>query len=441
MTGYSNRIDTSALDGLRGLAALHVVVGHLVPNNFLALQPASQMPLFYLLSGFTLALSYGRRKEEDISFLKKIKSALKFYQNRFARTAPSFYLSNLLAFLVGNKSNYLPIVTKINLFSRCFFTATITNSWFIFFGNNTYAFNGASWTISTLTCMYFVFPWIISYLQSFSDASIARAIVVLYYIQLLPFFFAVCIWNTSVLDYLGDIIWKFNTIARNPMLRMPVFVMGILSGLQKIREEDEDNFTDQNLSKNFIHDILPWGIFYNKKCTKDLYQESKEIKWRWRVDRNSLFIILYLLVCIYAGKHYDRIQKSSNYSFVMTHSSQYFLVHLQVLIIRGLTSDGSSSYVSKLCKAGFTTFLGRISMAVYLYHMPVRVYVHKLLKTKETRWFLMLPYDILIAIVVGTLMTLLVDEPAKKLLQTKSRRFEANDNNQLSKKIEIIADP
>ena len=41
-------IDTRALDGLRGLAAIHV-----------------EMSLFYLLSGYSLALGYGRRKLED----------------------------------------------------------------------------------------------------------------------------------------------------------------------------------------------------------------------------------------------------------------------------------------------------------------------------------------------------------------------------------------
>jgi hypothetical protein len=58
-----------------------------------------------------------------------------------------------------------------------------------------------------------------------------------------------------------DIFRKFKIITHNPVFRMPVFVMGILAGLQRIREADNEDFMDPNLSKNFLHDILPWGIF------------------------------------------------------------------------------------------------------------------------------------------------------------------------------------
>ena len=57
MTRLKCKIDTGALDGLRGLAALHVMFGHwtrTIPN----LQPTLEMPLFYIMSGFTLYLSY-----------------------------------------------------------------------------------------------------------------------------------------------------------------------------------------------------------------------------------------------------------------------------------------------------------------------------------------------------------------------------------------------
>ena len=75
------RLDTVALDGLRGIAAFHVMVGHLL-SSFINIQLNVVMPVFYLLSGFTLALSYGTTEEEHQPVVTKIRKSVKFYQNR-----------------------------------------------------------------------------------------------------------------------------------------------------------------------------------------------------------------------------------------------------------------------------------------------------------------------------------------------------------------------
>ena len=49
-------IDTSALDGLRGVAALHVAVGHYSGENFdTDLVGGQAIGLFYILSGFVMS--------------------------------------------------------------------------------------------------------------------------------------------------------------------------------------------------------------------------------------------------------------------------------------------------------------------------------------------------------------------------------------------------
>ena len=55
------RIDTRALDGLRGIAMLHVIVGHFIGSGC----PSVEMTLFYLLSGYSLTLAYGVRRNTD----------------------------------------------------------------------------------------------------------------------------------------------------------------------------------------------------------------------------------------------------------------------------------------------------------------------------------------------------------------------------------------
>ena len=56
------RVDTSALTGLRGLAALHVALGHYGAFSEIGvdLMGGAAMPFFYLLSGFVMTLGYGR---------------------------------------------------------------------------------------------------------------------------------------------------------------------------------------------------------------------------------------------------------------------------------------------------------------------------------------------------------------------------------------------
>ena len=199
MTGSSQKIETGALAGLRGLAALHVMFFHfLLP--FLHLQGSMEMPTFYLLSGFTLTMAYGRKEEKKTSIMECIMENLRFYQNRFARIAPNFYLANIVGFCVRKPQYFLH---QKNFLLRCIFTLTMTNSWFSFLGNDSEMFNFPSWTISSFAFMYLIFPLIISRLQILSDASLARAIVVLYYVQLLPFFWSIYIWDSSLMEHLG----------------------------------------------------------------------------------------------------------------------------------------------------------------------------------------------------------------------------------------------
>ena len=58
----ARRVDTSALTGVRGLAAMHVAAGHMFSFSTLRLDliGGAAMPFFYLLSGFVMTLGYGQ---------------------------------------------------------------------------------------------------------------------------------------------------------------------------------------------------------------------------------------------------------------------------------------------------------------------------------------------------------------------------------------------
>ena len=56
-------VDITALNGLRGFAAVHVMASHFLENKVLLLG-ALEMPLFYLISGFTLTIVHRKSVQQ-----------------------------------------------------------------------------------------------------------------------------------------------------------------------------------------------------------------------------------------------------------------------------------------------------------------------------------------------------------------------------------------
>jgi peptidoglycan/LPS O-acetylase OafA/YrhL len=95
------RVD--CLDGLRGLAALWVLVGHcMILTGWrvpIIVQPELGVDLFILLSGFLMVFQYQlRQKKEDWA---APVTWLTFWIRRFFRIAPLFYLMLALALILG----------------------------------------------------------------------------------------------------------------------------------------------------------------------------------------------------------------------------------------------------------------------------------------------------------------------------------------------------
>ncbi|BEN31331.1 hypothetical protein SMKC034_25470 [Serratia marcescens] len=92
------------LEGLRGLASLWVVLGHIcILTRFqipILSDPAIGVDLFILLSGYLMAKNYVERKEQepwnDSSTFKK------FWARRFFRIAPLYYVLLVLAIAFGS---------------------------------------------------------------------------------------------------------------------------------------------------------------------------------------------------------------------------------------------------------------------------------------------------------------------------------------------------
>src|SRR5687768_12405012 len=91
------------LDGMRGLAALWVVIGHVlilcqwgVP---IVATPEYAVDLFMMISGFLMFYQMSLRAEREP--LNKSSSWFRFWIRRFFRIAPVYYVVLAIAFLCG----------------------------------------------------------------------------------------------------------------------------------------------------------------------------------------------------------------------------------------------------------------------------------------------------------------------------------------------------
>jgi len=170
-------------------------------------------------------------------------------------------------------------------------------------------------------------------LKKWSDTSLARSLVILNSVQLLPIIYIFML-------HLED--KEFRNVAlplgRHPLMRMPVFIMGIIAGLQTLRANSGEITEDES-----------------KRRTQT---------WSRRVYRTAF---IYLAATIFLSMP-QRLGAPKELRLLIR---SYLFLHTKVLLMQGLVSDGGRSLVTRILSTRPLLFLGKISMAVYLYHVPV----------------------------------------------------------------------
>jgi peptidoglycan/LPS O-acetylase OafA/YrhL len=174
------------LDSLRGIAILMVLVAHTslfgsnqYPSWFLNLTSVHLGPrgvqLFFLVSAFTLCLSFSKRLKKESHVLRN------FYIRRFFRIAPLFYTA-ILYFLwqqlywQGNPNHF----SLLNIFSVATFTNGLFPAWI-----NSIVFGG--WSIAVEAMFYLFFPLLFKLLKSIPIA-LFSTVIALVVMQLLRLF-------------------------------------------------------------------------------------------------------------------------------------------------------------------------------------------------------------------------------------------------------------
>jgi len=193
------------LEGLRGLASLWVVLGHiciLASYHFPILSdPGIGVDLFILLSGFLMAKNYVERKEKepwtDSATFKK------FWLRRFFRIAPLYYVLLIVAICFGSYFGeareiighfYSETQTNSSRYSDASFLNVFTHVTFLFGFLPSFSFNTVlpDWSIGLEMQFYFLFPFIMLVVMRLGFARACLAIIMLCVVakQLLPGYFS-----------------------------------------------------------------------------------------------------------------------------------------------------------------------------------------------------------------------------------------------------------
>jgi peptidoglycan/LPS O-acetylase OafA/YrhL len=213
-----------ALTGVRFFAAFYVVLFHGLPwlrqrfslpvalqtflgNGYLA------VTLFFILSGFILAYTYDGQIDGNTN-------RLHFWEARFARIYPVYFLSLVLAFWFerglsfGTRTSVLLMVQTWN--PR---TPELTGAW-----------NYPAWTLSVEAFFYLCFPFLLPWMSRRSGRTL---------FWIMGLMLAICVAVHTPIQGLGD--WDRSSfltrIVPLPLLRIPEFLLGMAIGLKLLRNE------------------------------------------------------------------------------------------------------------------------------------------------------------------------------------------------------------
>jgi peptidoglycan/LPS O-acetylase OafA/YrhL len=147
------KLDTVALDGLRGLATLLVASFHLLRrlDSPVIFEGQAAIPIFYFLSGFLLELGYGSKKPVCTS----PSSTGIYFVRRLARLWPTYVLANAIAvpnIIYTDKDAYTSYTFVQWLSVLAMITDWLPNKWTSpTFGSTPYV------PASTISCFFFLY--------------------------------------------------------------------------------------------------------------------------------------------------------------------------------------------------------------------------------------------------------------------------------------------
>jgi peptidoglycan/LPS O-acetylase OafA/YrhL len=345
------------------------------------LQGSALMPVFFLLAGYSLAIVYGRRPGFDVRH---------YYRNRFARIAPVYYVTMLLALPLAVFGHGWVSPSEIG-------GALATNLFAVqmWSGFPPLSFVGPAWTISTLVFFYLVFPWLLQWHQKQSDRALSRWITILAVVQAVVFF-ALGFAIEPV-----DRWWAFWASHAWPISRLPVFDMGLVAGLLMLRQDRPD--------RDSAFRVM--GV-----------STDQTNRWARRVDWNAGTFVVFVVGL-------SALQIVGGIDLLGSWWMQGVFPYLFLVVIVGLsvTSRGVSPYTQRLLNSPAFLFLGRISLSLYLVHEPIIQYVAWAARPDQD-WSFNMPMPVWgiaivlpVSLVLAVLIERSIETPARNFIRGRSR--------------------
>ena len=171
-------------------------------------------------------------------------------------------------------------------------------------------------------------------------------------------------------------------------------------------------------------------------------------KWKRRVDLNMIFYLISLVTFAILNVFYTYQMRNGNSQnstsqFIFADNfpqftfpsiaMQFTACNLQLMIIVGLCFDQNQSWTSKFFNSSLMQFFGKISMALYLVHLPLIDWI-KLVINGPVQWengriqnqvfypFYCIFIHLVLSLIFASILTLFLEEPVKNCLQKKQAK-------------------
>lgn len=314
----NNLVDMSAHTGLRGAAAVWIMLFHCSIYSTLGIdwQGSSIMPLFFLLSGFSLTVAYCKQPRVDSQMYYLQFDENNFYWNRLSRVIPVYYVGLLfslpLCFAGFNNQNPTDYVSIV-LSTIVSFIPVDTLFCFVLGG----ALDGPGWTIGTLVFMWWWFPSCLRYLCTLTDKELVAKISVYYWIQLVMVF----VLFFGFVSQVG--FWvAFSAATMNPLSRMPVFAMGMCGALLCMRHPMRNRSTGSGDNATGGSDSVEGGHLVPDASTTAPASSAGSAKMPW----NQAYLTFFPSTSVRAPRVAQAVPVRYSSHSPGTQSAQYELV-------------------------------------------------------------------------------------------------------------------
>jgi peptidoglycan/LPS O-acetylase OafA/YrhL len=299
--GIQNKQHLAFVDGLRAVAVLSVIACHasfvatIPPWIARLVQPGRHgVELFFVISGFCLAMPYLRNYQATIS---SSFNGPKFYASRIFRILPPYYIAVILLALLAQR------LTLPNIIAHAFFAQ-----------DNPRLLNGSFWTLRIEAIWYLLFPfclWLFINNRKlfFSLACLSAAIAILFHEPPV-------LWRETPGEVINnggaaELLLTFSRLAN----ALPAFLLGILAA-------------DMHLHNKFSHRIL-WSAFIlsGGLALAGEIEQSSWVRLAWSLVAFS-FVVL-----ANSDERVTRLLSNRVLVAIGVASYSIYLVHLPVILV------------------------------------------------------------------------------------------------------------